>query len=84
MKKKLIPKINRGILSLRNLNFPFFNAFPFKKLYSTPKYVNKIALGACILKKKNSPYGKVYLKIDQIFLFLWEIMFMVMIELQEN
>ena len=28
--------------------------------------------------------GKVFLKKDQIFLFLWEIMFMVMTELQEN
>jgi Predicted phosphohydrolases len=71
MEKKLTLKINIGILLLGILISLFFNAFPFKKLYSAPKYVNKIALGACITQEKKQPIWKSILKErSDIFIFM--------------
>ena len=71
MKQKLTPKINRRIFLLGSFASLFYNALPFKKLYSIPKYVNKIALGACITQEKKQPIWKSILKDrSDVFIFM--------------
>ena len=71
MRKKLIPKINRRNFLLGSLASLFSSALPFKKLYSTPKYINKIAHGACLTQEKEQPIWKSILKDrSDIFIFM--------------
>ena len=71
MKKKLIPNINRSKFLFGGLASIFTSLFPLDKLFPALKYVDKIALGACITQEKEQPIWKSILKDrSDIFIFM--------------
>ena len=71
MKKKLIPNINRRKFLFGSLATIFTSLFPLDKLFPALKYVDKIALGACITQEKEQPIWKSILKDrSDIFIFM--------------
>ena len=71
MKKKLTSDINRRKFLFGSLATIFASLFPLDKLFPALKYVDKIALGACITQEKDQPIWKSILKDrSDIFIFM--------------
>ena len=71
MKKKLTPNINRRKFLFGSLASIFTSLFPLDKVFPALKYVDKIALGACITQEKEQPIWKSILKDrSDIFIFM--------------
>ena len=71
MKKKLTSNINRRKFLFGSLASIFASLLPLHKLFPAQKYIDKIALGACVTQEKDQPIWKSILKDrSDIFIFM--------------
>ena len=71
MKEILTPRISRRTFFLGSIASVLVSLLPFNKLFPSTKYINRIALGACLTQEKEQPIWKSILKDrSDIFIFM--------------